>query len=107
LTRCDFNLVAASADFVRGDANDDGKVNISDASFVLGCKFLGKECPQCRDAADANDDGNVDISDAIRLLSFLFLGGAAPPPPGHLACGPDPAAGDPLPICSYQSCPSA
>jgi len=74
--------------FQRGDANNDGAVNISDPSFILGALFLGaaqRPIP-CADAADANDDGRVEINDAIALFSWLFRGGAAPAAPAA-GCG--------------------
>jgi PKD repeat protein len=87
--------------FRRGDANADGKVDISDAIAILGYLFGGGDGPACLDAADANDDGKVDISDAIYLLAHLFLGGPAPPAPGPIACGGDPTD-DNLPECAYD-----
>ena len=67
--------VPKEAAFVRGDANFDGKVNISDAIF------LGGPAPLCDDAADADDNGRLDITDAIRTLDALFLGTATLPAP--------------------------
>ncbi len=99
---CAFELLARPSGFLRGDANDDGARNLSDAVFILTCKFLGGRCPDCRDAGDSNDDGLLDVSDAIHLLGFLFLGGPRPPAPFE-ACGPDPTA-DALPECFYLSC---
>jgi hypothetical protein len=99
---CAFAIRAGSSSFRRGDSNDDGAVDISDALHILGCKFLGERCPDCRDAADANDDGSVDISDPIHVLSFLFSSGSPPPAPGG-ACGTDPSE-DSLPDCFYSSC---
>ena len=64
--------------FVRGDANGDLELDISDGIFTLSYLFLGGESPECDDAADTNDDGAVDISDAVNLLNFLFLGGPLP-----------------------------
>ena len=88
--------------FLRGDCNDDGAVDISDAITTLGFLFLGNPLElACGDAADANDDGNVDISDAIWTLTFEFLGGVEIPAPGPDTCGIDPTA-DGLPICSYD-----
>ncbi len=78
--------------FLRGDANDDGEVAISDAIFLLQFLFLGGPSPQCQDAADINDDGRLDISDAIFTLEFLFLPqGRIIPAPFPLP-GPDPTA---------------
>jgi hypothetical protein len=68
--------------FVRGDANGDGDVVISDPIAMLGRLFGGDEEPSvCDDAADANDDGRLDISDAVFTLSWLFLGGRILPAP--------------------------
>ncbi len=78
------------ARFVRGDCNDDGSVDISDAVFSLGDLFLGEGDPGCDDACDTNDDGSVDISDAIATLGVLFLGQGLIPPPGMKECGIDP-----------------
>jgi hypothetical protein len=78
--------------FRRGDCSDDGRVDISDAVFVLGSLFLGQGKPACDDACDSNDDGTVNISDPIMTLGHLFLGQGPIPPPGINACGVDPTA---------------
>ena len=79
-------------DFIRGDSNDDGVLNVSDAVFTLSFLFIGDEQPECLAANDTNDDGAVNITDVIRTLNFLFLGGTNAPP----APFPDPGA-DPTP----------
>ncbi|MBN1459431.1 MAG: hypothetical protein JXA57_07830 [Armatimonadetes bacterium] len=73
--------------FRRGDANDDGAADISDAIFILSRFFLGGEAPGCMAAVDANGDGGTDLSDAVYSLGFLFLGDPPPPPP-FPGCGP-------------------
>ncbi len=78
--------------FVRGDCNEDGAVDVSDAVRVLGVLFLGEVASECPAACDTNDDDARDISDAIAVLAFLFAGGGAPPQP-FPACG-DVAGGD-------------
>ena len=75
-------------DFIRGDSNDDGVLNVSDAVFTLSFLFIGDEQPECLAANDTNDDGAVNITDVIRTLNFLFLGGTNAPP----APFPDPGA---------------
>lgn len=60
---------------IRGDANCDGVVNMTDAINIINGVYANA------DAADANDDGAVDISDGIYLLNYLNLGTAAPPCP--------------------------
>jgi hypothetical protein len=69
------------ATFIRGDANHNFNVDLSDSIFLLNFLFLGGHAPACDDAADGNDDGRLDIGDAVYLISYLFLGRAAPPPP--------------------------
>ena len=103
LGRHDFDVVTVGGLFRRGDANDDGRLDISDPVMILGCKFLGEECPTCRDSGDANDDGNLDISDAVMLLQHLFSAPRPPGPPGPFRCGPDPTE-DSIPPCDYTSC---
>ena len=79
----------AAADFIRGDANGDGKVSFADANYILSYFYQDGARPVCYDAADANDDGRVDISDPIGTLRYLFLDGKALPAPNG-APGEDP-----------------
>ena len=83
-------IVEPVVTFERGDANNDGGVDISDSSTLFNYLFTGGSAPPCDDAADANDDERIDISDGIFVLSFLFQGGAIPLPPGAFVCGEDP-----------------
>ena len=71
----------ASHEFQRGDSNNNGVIDISDAIFTLNHLFLGNDRPSCLSAADSNDDGSLNISDAVFLLSFLFEGAGTPPYP--------------------------
>jgi len=80
--------------FVRGDANGDDRVDISDAVRTLGHLFLGGDPPLCPDAFDADDSGHVEITDAIFVLEFLFQGGLTIPPP-FPERGADPTSDDP------------
>ncbi|RKX23295.1 MAG: hypothetical protein DRP45_10645 [Candidatus Zixiibacteriota bacterium] len=56
--------------YVRGDANADGAVNVTDAVFSLGHLFS----PQfaCQRSADANADDALNVSDVLFLLGNLF-----------------------------------
>ena len=67
--------------FLRGDANGDGEVDVSDAITELAYLFRGGDGAECLDVMDANDDGEADVSDAIFILRYLFSAGAAPPAP--------------------------
>jgi 3-phytase len=79
--------------FRRGDANDDGVLDVSDAVRTLLALFVDAGLVLCAGAADANDDGLLDLSDAIALLEFLFRGGARLPAPMP-ECGADPTPDD-------------
>jgi len=74
--------------FVRGDANADGEVDLTDAVVSLLHLFMGEAAPACFDAADTDDNGDLDISDPIYLLSALFKGGSPIPQP-YPDCGKD------------------
>lgn len=90
----------------RGDANADGRLNVSDGIAILGFLFLGDFDPPCLDAADVNDSGGaaVDISDATSLFGFLFLGTFSDlPAPGFAACGAD-GTPDQLGCAGYPPC---
>jgi hypothetical protein len=83
---------AAAGLFRRGDADGNGKLELTDAVVVLGSLFQGAGSLPCPDAADADDDGSLVLTDPIRVLTHLFQGGALLPSPGLEACGPDPSA---------------
>lgn len=74
-----------------GDANRDGKLEITDALAILSTLFAGA-ATVCTDALDANNNGRVALTDAVYLLQFLFQGG-----PGPSSCELDVAA-------SYLGC---
>ncbi len=93
----------AARGFQRGDANDDGRVNIGDAIYILGYLFAKGPSPQCVDAADTNDDGRLNIADALTTLMYLFARGGDLAPPFRV-CGRDPSA-DPLGCTGSANCP--
>jgi len=79
-------VVSQDSVFIRGDANRDWTVDISDPLGILHKLFArgpgGSLGPfACADAADVNDNGVVDISDASALLGFLFNGDRPPESP--------------------------
>jgi len=88
--------------FVRGDMDQDGEQNLTDAIFVLNYMFLAEEEPGCMKATDIDDDGVLNLTDVIYFLGYLFLGEIPPlePFPG---CGGDPTP-DELDCRSYQRC---
>ena len=72
--------------FLRGDADDNGRLDLTDASFTLNFLFLAGTRPACEDALDADDNAQLDLNDALVVLNYLFLNGETPalpfPDPG-------------------------
>ncbi len=73
--------------FLRGDCNDDGKVDLADAVCTLNWLFGGAATPGCLAALNTNGDAAVNITDPVSLLDFLFGGGSKPVDP-FPDCGP-------------------
>ena len=66
-------------EFLRGDANGDGVIDISDVVYLLNYLFIHGPAPvPILDAGDANCDSVVDASDLVYLLNYLFAHGPAP-----------------------------
>ena len=90
--------------FRRGEANQDGVVDISDVLTILGYLFLGTETPGCLDSADTDDSGTLEITDGLAVFEFLFFGTFLPPMPGSAECGPDPTEDDDLGCRNFSRC---
>ena len=81
--------LAPSGRQLPGDANQDARVDISDAVALLLPLFGRRpELAPCDDGApgspgniailDSNGDSEVNVSDAVWLLSYMYQGGAPP-----------------------------
>jgi hypothetical protein len=85
------------SDFIRGDVDSSGRMNITDAINLNLLLFLGTAV-QCQDAADYDDNGGLDISDTVGVLLFQFSTGAPPAAP-YPDPGQDPTDDDDLEPC--------
>ena len=61
-----------------GDANSDGKLNVTDVIYLVNYLFKGGPEPNPLLAADVNCDAKINVTDVIYLINYLFKGG--PPP---------------------------
>lgn len=63
---------------VCGDANGDGRVDISDVVYLIAFIFTGGPEPTPTIRGDADCSYDIDISDAVFLINYIFSGGPAP-----------------------------
>ncbi|MFH1699295.1 MAG: FG-GAP-like repeat-containing protein [Candidatus Zixiibacteriota bacterium] len=64
--------------YIIGDANDDGNINVGDAVFLINHVFRGGDGPYPTIAGDANCDESVNVGDAVFLINHVFKGGPGP-----------------------------
>ncbi len=78
----DFAMVPVVArcgpEFIVGDANADGVIDVADIMYLINYLFVGGSEPIPWESGDVNCDGIVDIADVIYLINYLFIDG--PPP---------------------------
>ena len=67
------NAIEAGYEFLPGDANGDGAVNIADAVAVAK-HITGEETGNfVSSAADINKDGSITIKDAVAIVNFILF----------------------------------
>ncbi|MFQ5608354.1 MAG: FG-GAP-like repeat-containing protein, partial [Candidatus Zixiibacteriota bacterium] len=71
-------LVTIACCEVAGDANNDGKVNIADVTFLIARIFASGPAPDCADKANADGAGPVNVADVTYLILRIFAAGPAP-----------------------------
>jgi len=73
--KCDENYLC-------GDADGNGFINIADATYLIAYIFGGGSAPNPLFAGDADGNEKVNIADVVYLIAYIFGGGPAP-------CEPD------------------
>jgi len=82
-------LTSGVVPFTRGDANSDGRLDLSDGIAIVRYLFLDGDEPGCLAAGDTDDNGRLELTDAVIIASFLFTGGPPPVAPGPDHCSVD------------------
>ena len=59
-------------DFIPGDVNRDGLVNVSDVTVLISYVLNDGGVDIDLDAADLSGDGNINITDATQLISIVL-----------------------------------
>jgi len=69
---------ALTGDFVCGDANNDGELNVGDAVYIMYYVFRGGPAPEPFSSGDADGDCTCTIADAVYLINTIFTSGPLP-----------------------------
>jgi len=75
------DAVVLPDEFIRGDGNADGQLDIADGVFLLQHLFLGGSEPACADAGDYDVSGSLGVGDAMAVFGYQLLNGPAPAAP--------------------------
>lgn len=70
--------IVVGSDFLRGDSNGDGAVNLGDAGHIINYVFYDGPAPEPFEAGDANSDTDVNLADASFIINYIFNDGPAP-----------------------------
>lgn len=76
-------------DYLCGDINADGTVNVTDAVNLMSYIFTHGPAPEPIERGELNCDNEINVSDIIHLINFIFTKGNGP-------CDTD---GDGIPDC--------
>jgi len=66
------------AQYICGDANGDGDLNVGDAVYLINFVFKGGPAPDPVCVGDANGDTDTNVGDAVYLINYVFKSGPAP-----------------------------
>lgn len=67
-----------SQEFLCGDVDDSGGVDIDDIVFLINFVFSGGIAPNPAESGDVDCSGGIDIDDIVYLIQFVFGGGPQP-----------------------------
>ncbi|MBU1632281.1 MAG: hypothetical protein KJ580_03665 [Nanoarchaeota archaeon] len=82
-------MISPAANLIRGDVNNDGKLDMSDAIDLLNYLSQDGEKPACSNTVDFDEDGFIKINDAISLLNYLEKGSEIRKNIVPMECGAD------------------
>ena len=78
-----------SAEYVCGDANEDGIINVGDVVYLVSYLYKGGPPPVPNECVgDVNNDEIVNLGDVVYLISYLYKGGPVPDPNCCSDCPP-------------------
>lgn len=66
------------SEFICGDCNDDGTVDVGDVVYLVNYLYKNGSAPDPVEAGDANGDETVDVGDVVYLINYLYKAGPTP-----------------------------
>ncbi|MDH4223642.1 MAG: hypothetical protein OEV55_08915 [candidate division Zixibacteria bacterium] len=78
----DSGSITITISYLRGDANGDSSITVSDIVYLITSLFRGGPASVYYDSGDVNCDNEVTISDIVYLIANLFKSGPDPCFPG-------------------------
>ncbi len=72
------NLLSLRVNRLHGNVDDDPRLDLNDALFLMRYLFREGEAPASSEIADANCDGRVDLVDVVTLLNYIYRTGPTP-----------------------------
>jgi hypothetical protein len=74
----DDDYLAVTVSAVRGDANNDGTIDVGDVVYLVSYLYKAGPAPEIIESGDCNCDGPIDVGDVVYLVNYLFRGGPLP-----------------------------
>jgi hypothetical protein len=71
-------VITTVCQYIRGDANGDGHIDVGDVVFLVNHIFKLGPAPNPLIRGDANCDNNINVGDPVYLLNYIFKMGPAP-----------------------------
>jgi len=65
-------LTVAISEYLCGDANQDGLIEIGDVVYLINYTLKGGPAPAPLASGDCNCDGNIDLDDVVLIINYLF-----------------------------------
>ena len=73
-------MASFTTSFIKGDANNDGQVTITDAVAIVNYILGNASANFNLFAADVNRDGNITITDAVGVVNIILNSGGSSAP---------------------------
>ena len=71
--RIPFNLIISDDDFLSGDVNSDGNINVADIVLLINI-IIGEvtDFEEYLCSSDLNDDGIINVQDIILIVGIIL-----------------------------------